>query len=62
MSASRDPVTDEIVAIVCDEPGCKTAAPDDNTLLMKHQGLRGMGWYCSGGRHLCPKHADEGAG
>jgi hypothetical protein len=57
MSVQRDPKTDEITAIVCDEIGCMTKAPDDDTLIMKHHGLRGLGWYCSGGKHLCPVHA-----
>lgn len=60
MTALRDPQTDKVTSIVCDHPGCSTVAPRDTKTLL-HGGLRGLGWYCAGGSHLCPQHAEQHA-
>lgn len=60
----RDEVTGEYLNIKCDVESCQTVSPPAEELI-KHHGLVNMGWYCSGGRHLCPEHypteANEGA-
>lgn len=48
MSAS---VKDGKVEVLCDK--CGTSAPPAKTILKAH-GLVRLGWYCSGGTHLCP--------
>jgi hypothetical protein len=37
---------------------CREDAPPVSEII-KAGGLQNMGWYCVGGIHLCPKHADE---
>jgi len=44
----------EYVGLKCDQ--CDTMAPPAADILRGH-GLVNMGWYCSGGTHLCPTHA-----
>jgi hypothetical protein len=43
------------IEIICDAEGCDTASPDD-TEVIAAGGLKVMGWTCTGGSHLCPKH------
>ena len=45
----------EFVAIRCDKCG-KTSPPTDD-LIINH-GLIGLGWYCAGGKHVCPDCKD----
>lgn len=52
----RDPKTGEYLGIQCDE--CEAMSPPAADILAGH-GLNHMGWYCSGGSHLCPAHALE---
>ena len=54
----RDEITSEYVGIKCN--ACEIVAPPAETIMEGH-GLISMGWYCSGGTHLCPGHADQGA-
>lgn len=48
-------------AIQCDATGCAAVNPPviDPSL---NKGLIGLGWYCAGGKHLCPDHAHILAG
>lgn len=39
------------VGLACDT--CDTLAPGTAEILAGH-GLTNMGWYCSGGTHICP--------
>lgn len=41
----------EFVAIHCDE--CDKPNPPTEDLLI-NCGLIGLGWFCAGGKHLCP--------
>jgi hypothetical protein len=43
----------EYVGIQCDR--CNIMAPPAREILDGH-GLVNMGWYCSGGTHICPAH------
>ena len=52
----RDPTTHAYKGIKCDK--CATMAPDARTIMDGH-GLNNMGWACSGGSHLCPRHAGK---
>ena len=52
-------LNDETGDIVCDAQGCETIAPSDIPLLIKHNGLQGLGWKCTGGKHFCPEHSYE---
>jgi len=54
----RDEITSEYVGIKCN--ACEIVAPPAETIQEGH-GLMNMGWYCSGGTHLCPDHVSEGA-
>lgn len=45
----------EFVTIRCDKCG-KTSPPTDD-LIINH-GLIGLGWYCAGGKHVCPDCKD----
>lgn len=53
----RDETTDEYAGVKCNN--CDTVAPSAVEIAKGH-GLINMGWYCSGGMHLCPDHASEG--
>lgn len=44
--------------IECDVEGCGEKSPPA-TVLLKSHGLQGLGWYCKGGHHRCPKHAED---
>lgn len=55
MTAIRNPQTDKIIAIECDDETCNVVAPDDD-IIMKHLGLCNLGWHCLGGKHYCPEH------
>lgn len=46
--------------IECDVEGCGERSPPD-AILIKSHGLQGLGWYCKGGHHRCPKHAETDA-
>lgn len=50
MTVHRDE-TGRYLGLKCDT--CPTMAPDAATILKGH-GLTQMGWYCSGGVHICP--------
>jgi hypothetical protein len=52
----RDEIEGHYVCIKCDQ--CSRTSPPAKELLEGH-GLVNMGWYCSGGIHLCPDHSDE---
>lgn len=54
----RDEITGEFAGIGCNT--CNAAAPPAEEISRGH-GLINMGWYCSGGTHLCPEHAAEGS-
>lgn len=41
----------------CDHDGCDVVKKDDE--IESRGGLRAMGWYCAGGKHWCPEHAEE---
>lgn len=41
----------EYVGLGCDT--CPTMAPDSAAIIAGH-GLVNIGWYCSGGTHICP--------
>lgn len=41
----------EFVTIRCDKCGAKSPPTED--LIINH-GLIGLGWYCAGGKHVCP--------
>lgn len=41
----------EFVAIRCDKCGKHNPPTDD---LIANRGLVGLGWYCAGGKHVCP--------
>lgn len=56
MTALRNPDTGQITSIVCDADMCGEIAPSEFEAL-RGGGLRGLGWYCAGGKHLCPAHA-----
>jgi hypothetical protein len=47
----RDEQTKEYIGIACNL--CKADAPPAKEIMAAH-GLNRMGWYCSGGTHLCP--------
>lgn len=49
--ASR--VIDNRVEITCDT--CGTEAPPAEEIMRAH-GLNRLGWYCVGGKHICPIH------
>jgi hypothetical protein len=40
-------------AIGCDAKHCEARSPEG----LIPGGLIGLGWYCSGGKHLCSVHA-----
>jgi hypothetical protein len=48
----RDDTTKEYLGIVCDK--CEDPAPPAKEIMAAH-GLVRLGWYCSGGNHICPK-------
>lgn len=50
MTVKRDE-NGQYLGLACDE--CGTMAPDTTAIMAGH-GLINMGWYCSGGRHICP--------
>lgn len=54
----RDPKTGEYFGIQCSADGCEAMAPPAKAIMAAH-GLHRLGWYCSGGTHLCPLHAGE---
>lgn len=54
----RDERTNEFVGIACDV--CKEPAPSAVEIQRGH-GLVNMGWKCSGGAHICPRHQEEDA-
>lgn len=41
----------EFVTIRCDKCG-KSSPPTEELIINK--GLIGLGWYCAGGKHVCP--------
>ena len=41
----------DFVAIRCDKCGAPNPPTED---LLMNRGLVGLGWYCAGGKHLCP--------
>lgn len=43
--------TGTYIGLACDT--CDTLAPSTQEILAGH-GLTAMGWYCSGGTHICP--------
>lgn len=51
MAVKRDQSTGEYLGLACDT--CGTMAPDSATIIAGF-GLIKMGWYCSGGTHICP--------
>lgn len=51
----RDDKTGDYVGIQCSNTHCETMAPPAAEIILAH-GLIRMGWYCSGGTHLCPLH------
>ncbi len=53
----RDKATGDYAGIICEF--CETEAPPASEIL-KGFGLNNMGWYCSGGKHYCPEHAEMG--
>jgi len=54
MSAVRDD-KQHVTGIRCDGPECETVAPDAKTIA-QGGGLINMGWWCKGGKHMCPTH------
>lgn len=50
MAVNRDSKTDEYLGLKCDT--CSRVSPpiDD---IMRAFGLVNLGWYCSGGTHIC---------
>lgn len=64
VSVVRDPATDRIMAIVCDGNTAGAPCPVEAPLVTRGapaapDGLVGLGWYCKGGKHLCPEHNVE---
>lgn len=47
----RDEKTGEYVGLACDT--CDKDAPPAKEIMEAH-GLVRLGWYCSGGTHICP--------
>lgn len=45
----------EPLYLACDMTGCDTRAPERDVVL-RGGGLINMGWWCKGGRHMCPAH------
>ena len=48
----------------CDQEGCEELAPDPGEYMISYNldrwpGWNNIGWFCSGGKHLCPKHAPQ---
>lgn len=41
----------DFVAVRCDKCGKHNPPTED---LMMNRGLVGLGWYCAGGKHVCP--------
>lgn len=42
----------------CDAEGCDVVA--DDAEIERSGGLRFMGWWAAGGKHLCPEHFEQG--
>ena len=49
----RDTITGDYIGLACDT--CGEMAPSSKEIMAAH-GLINLGWYCSGGVHICPKH------
>jgi hypothetical protein len=50
----RSELDGSYAGIKCDTCGIPAPSTDE---IMKGHGLSRMGWYCSGGVHICPIHA-----